>query len=194
MNRTQLKELAKSQVNTNISTFLYIFIITYLLLVVVSMIATPLSYILGMLLSISVFTICLKIAEGISPSIKDIFLIFKNISLCIKGVILYLIMSLLTLLWSLLLIVPGIIKLLSISMAPYILIENEYYMTPTDAIKESERIMTGHKTELFALIFSFIGWYILSMLTCGILLIYITPYVNMSLVNFYNEIKDKPEL
>ena len=78
-------------------------------------------------------------------------------------------------------------------MAPYILIENEYYMTPMDALKESQRIMDGHKMELFVLSISFIGWILLSVLTCGVLMFYVEPYMNMSFVNFYNQIKDKPE-
>ena len=69
--------------------------------------------------------------------------------------------------------------------------ENGYFLTPLQSIDESKRIMQGHKAELFVLQLSFIGWFILSSLTCGILLIYVAPYYSAAMTNFYNEIKDK---
>ena len=92
------------------------------------------------------------------------------------------------LLWSLLLLIPGCIKAYSYAMTPYILKDNPE-MKNNAAIEESMRIMNGHKLELFLLDLSFIGWALLSFLTCGIGFLWLTPYMNMARVNFYEDLK-----
>ena len=193
MDRIAIKELAKRQIAEQIGILIIIYLIVNILIISASYITYPIAYVLGILFELSIYSIYLKLSDGAAPEIKSIFQIFKNVRLCGNGIILYLLTSIFTFLWSLLLIVPGIIKAYSYAMAPYILIENEYYMTPMDALKESQRIMDGHKMELFVLSISFIGWILLSVLTCGVLMFYVEPYMNMSFVNFYNQIKDKPE-
>ena len=91
-------------------------------------------------------------------------------------------------LWSLLLLIPGCIKSYSYAMTPYILKDNPE-MKNNAAIEESMRIMNGHKLELFLLDLSFIGWALLSFLTCGIGFLWLAPYMNMARVNFYEDLK-----
>lgn len=91
-------------------------------------------------------------------------------------------------LWSMLLLIPGCIKAYSYAMTPYILKDNPE-MKNNAAIEESMRMMDGHKLELFMLDLSFIGWVILSILTCGIGFLWLTPYMNMARVNFYEDLK-----
>ena len=91
-------------------------------------------------------------------------------------------------LWSLLLLIPGCIKSYSYAMTPYILKDNPE-MKNNAAIEESMRIMNGHKLELFLLDLSFIGWALLSLLTCCIGFLWLTPYMNMARVNFYEDLK-----
>lgn len=194
MDRIQIKELAKRQINGQIGTLLVIYLIIYAIFLVASYIIPPLAFALAAILELSLFSIYIKLADNIPPKVADIFDIFKNARLCGNGIILYILMSVFTFLWSLLLVIPGIIKAFSYAMAPLILIENEYYMSPMDAMKESERIMEGHKMELFVLSLSFFGWCLLAALTCGLLMFYVEPYMNMSIVNFYNQIKNEPEV
>ena len=92
-----------------------------------------------------------------------------------------------TFLWSLLFIIPGIVKSYSYAMTPYILLDRPE-LSATDAIKESEKMMNGHKMELFILDLSFIGWILLSMLTCGILVLYVEPYMMATKSAFYLEL------
>ena len=92
------------------------------------------------------------------------------------------------LLWSLLLLIPGCIKSYSYAMTPYILKDNPE-MKNNAAIEESMRMMDGHKLELFLLDLSFIGWALLSFLTCGIGFLWLVPYMNMARVNFYEDLK-----
>ena len=91
-------------------------------------------------------------------------------------------------LWSLLLLIPGCIKAYSYAMTPYILKDNPE-MKNNAAIEESMRMMDGHKLELFLLDLSFIGWAILSILTCCIGFLWLTHYMNMARVNFYEDLK-----
>lgn len=91
-------------------------------------------------------------------------------------------------LWSLLLLIPGCIKSYSYAMTPYILKDNPE-MKNNAAIEESMRMMDGHKLELFLLDLSFIGWAILSILTCCIGFLWLVPYMNMAHVNFYEDLK-----
>ena len=91
-------------------------------------------------------------------------------------------------LWSLLFLIPGCIKAYSYAMTPYILKDNPE-MKNNAAIEESMRMMDGHKLELFLLDLSFIGWAILSILTCCIGFLWLAPYMSMARVNFYEDLK-----
>lgn len=91
----------------------------------------------------------------------------------------------------LLFVIPGIVLLFyltySFSMTFYILADHPDY-GPWQAIKESYRMMQGHKFRLFALEFSFIGWWILAALTCGIGSLFVSPYENAAKAIFYLEL------
>lgn len=103
---------------------------------------------------------------------------------------LYLVNSIFVSLWSLLLIVPGIIKNIEYSMSPFILADNPDYSV-SDARNESIRIMNGNKKRFFCLQLSFIGWILLCILTCGILYLWIAPYIQTANAIFYESIKPR---
>ena len=93
--------------------------------------------------------------------------------------------DLFTALWTLLLIVPGIVKHYEYLMIPYILAENPG-MDRKEAFKISKRMMDGQKMETFILDLSFIGWGILSALTCGIVgIFYASPYREATFAELY---------
>ena len=135
------------------------------------------------------FTGCsLAIARNSDVQIENLFDGFNNF---FKSMLLYIINGALIFLWSLLLFFPGIMKYYSYSMSFYILKDNPY-IDVNDARKKSEQIMYGHRWELFCLHFSFIGWILLSILTFGILLYWIIPYIKVSEAEFYENIKSEP--
>lgn len=92
-----------------------------------------------------------------------------------------------TFLWSLLLVIPGIIKMYSYSMGYFILADRPD-LSGNQARKRSMYLMKGHKWQLFCLDFSFIGWYLLSLLTLGILAFWVYPYHMTARAEFYNEL------
>lgn len=93
-----------------------------------------------------------------------------------------------TFLWTLLLVVPGVIKWYSYSMTHYILLD-EPELKNNAAIEKSMAMMEGHKMRLFMLDLSFIGWALLAMLTCGIGMLFLQPYVSTAHAAFYEDLK-----
>ena len=92
-------------------------------------------------------------------------------------------------LWTLLLIIPGIIKSYSYALTPYILVEHPE-MSANEAIEESMRLMDGHKFDLFYLQLSFIGWWLLGILTLGLGFLWIIPYMLQTNTQFYLNLKE----
>lgn len=89
-------------------------------------------------------------------------------------------------LWSLLFIVPGIIKSYSYFLAEFISREHPD-KSAQECIEESRKLMDGHKMELFVLNLSFLGWHLLSILTCGILYIWVLPYIYQTTVIYIDK-------
>lgn len=99
--------------------------------------------------------------------------------------------DLFTALWSLLLVVPGIVKHYEYLMVPYIIAENPA-MDYKEALQISKQMMDGEKMEAFIMDLSFLGWYLLSAVTCGLLAIfYVNPYVQASFAEMYTFNKQK---
>lgn len=120
-------------------------------------------------------------------SFEDLFTGFSTGNF-VSTIGLYVKRTIFTFLWTLLFIIPGIVKGISYSMAPYILADHPE-MTGGEAIKASNELMNGKKWNLFCLELSFIGWYLLSILTFGILLIWVAPWVRATEAAFYESIK-----
>ena len=95
-------------------------------------------------------------------------------------------------LWTLLLIVPGIIKSLSYSQTNYIL-KDYPELKNNAAIELSMAMMKGHKFDYFCLILSFIGWILLGILTLGIGLLWVSPYIATASAHFYEHVKEEYE-
>lgn len=94
-----------------------------------------------------------------------------------------------TFFWTLLFVIPGIVKAYEYRMIPYLLADNPQ-MTKEEAFAESKRMMKGQKWRAFVLDLSFIGWYILSGLTLGILgVFYVIPYVRQTGAALYEALR-----
>lgn len=92
-----------------------------------------------------------------------------------------------SLFWIIIFIIPGIIKGLSYTMVFFIMIDNPE-MGIEELIKESKRIMGGHKKEFFLFQISFIGWFVLSLFTLGFALLFFYPYYMGAKAAFYEGI------
>lgn len=107
-----------------------------------------------------------------------------------KAIKLYIVNGLLVALWTLLFIVPGVIKSYSYRLSFYILADNPA-MSPAEARDDSVILMEGNKRRLFLLDLSFIGAMILSVLTGGILLFWVMPYMHTAYALFYESLISK---
>jgi uncharacterized membrane protein len=105
----------------------------------------------------------------------------------------YLLSLIFIFLWSLLLIIPGIIKTFSYAMTLYIISDNPT-ISANDAITQSRKMMDGNKFRLFLLYLSYIGWYLLGIITFGLAVIYIAPFIKAAELEFYHDIKNRIEM
>lgn len=92
--------------------------------------------------------------------------------------------SLLLLLWSLLLVIPGIVMSYAYLMVPYLLAENPA-LDYQRALALSRDMTQGHKWEIFVLDLSFLGWYLLGAIACGLGVLFVNPYYYATRANLY---------
>ena len=187
--RAELKEMAKQQIKGNIGMLFVISLIIGAisgaagaippLALAVSIIVTP-------AFSISIIRVYQELARnGKKPEAKDAFAGFDDFWTGFKALFL---VGLFTFLWSLLFIIPGIIKSFSYSQTMMIVAENKG-IGAREAINRSKALMDGRKMDYFVLGLSFIGWGLLCCITLGIAYIWVGPYMQATMVNFYNDIK-----
>ncbi|WP_437130984.1 DUF975 family protein [Peptostreptococcus russellii] len=79
------------------------------------------------------------------------------------------------------------------SMTEYIILRDNEDIDAIMSMKYSRMLIKGHLWEFFKLQISFIGWYLLSILTAGIGIIFVNSYVMTSSANFYLELVYKEE-
>ena len=151
---------------------------------VFSLIIGAVYFFLGSVVSVGYSKFNLELTDGETPKIKTLFAYFKNWS---TAVVATLLTGIFVFLWSLLFIIPGIVAAYSYAMVPYILAENPG-ISAKDAINESKRIMRGNRWRLFCLHFSFIGWELLCILTCGFGFIVLAPYMAAADAAFYRDL------
>ena len=89
-------------------------------------------------------------------------------------------------LWSMLFVIPGIIAAYRYRFAYYNVLSDDA-LSAGDAIRLSCRQTQGRKADLFMLDLSFIGWSLLSGLTMGLLNIWLTPYMTLCDLAYYEE-------
>lgn len=89
--------------------------------------------------------------------------------------------------------IPYIMKTYEYMMIPYILADNPD-MESKEVFALTKKMMTGHKWEAFVLFFSFMGWYLLSIFTCGILnIFYVEPYRAYTVAAYYKVLRQKED-
>ena len=101
-----------------------------------------------------------------------------------------LLMSLNIIIGSVLLIIPGIMAALGLSFVQEVFADNQK-LGVKETLKKSWDITNGYKMDLFVLGLSFLGWSILGALTCGILYIWVFPYMTVTYLLAYEELAKK---
>jgi Predicted integral membrane protein len=187
--RQEIKATAKQQFSENYWMSVGAVILAFLIIGAASGVSFGIAYILlapPIMVGIQYFSLC--IYRGESPDLETMFTTgFSNYGRKLGGMLW---MWLFTYLWMLLFIIPGIIKAIAYSMTPYILADCPN-VNATEALKISMRMTQGHKGEIFVMYLSFIGWFLLSGLTFGLVgIFYTNPYFYISISGLYEELKE----
>lgn len=192
MNRAELKAAAKEQIRGKIGILFVISLIIGVIsggLGAIPVVGSVASIVVSAAFTLSMAIIYINVVKGQHPTVGDAFSGFNDLWSAFKVTFLT---GLFTTLWSLLFVIPGIIKAIAYSMAPYILAENPG-KPALECIEESKRMTQGHKMELFVLSLSFIGWALLCGITFGIAYIWVGPYMQATFVNAYYKLKNNAD-
>ena len=195
MTRQQIKEMAKAQLGDKI------FGNKWLIAVVVIVIQIALSQLVNFIPGVGQIA-ALLISGPVSYGVSAMFLkqtrngqtmdivdIFNGFKYDFSNTFLIGLMTFIfTILWSLLLVIPGIVKSYAYSMAMYVKVDHPDYDWKK-CIDESQRMMSGHKGELFVLDLSFIGWMIVGAFCCGVGTFWVRAYMEASHAQFYENLR-----
>ena len=138
--------------------------------------------ILNKILSVGFVCYTLCISRGLPAGYGNLFdgfsLFFKIIWLSIRiGIVVFF--------YSLLLVVPGIIASYKYTQSFRILLDHPDWSAKA-CMRESKRLMDGHKWEFFVLQLSFIGWNILTVFP--FVSIFVLPYIETTYSVFYDNL------
>lgn len=122
-----------------------------------------------------------------NPSASTLFDFFKTSYWNIIKVMFFYQIKLI--LWTLCFIVPGIIKAYEYSMVPYILAQHPD-MESTEVFERSKELTRDNKFNIFILELSFIGWILLGLMCCGIGVLFVVPYVDITMTHLYIKLKE----
>ncbi len=98
-------------------------------------------------------------------------------------------MSVKIFLWSMLFFIPGIVAAYRYRFAYYNILTDDS-VSAGEAIRRSCRQTSGMKWQLFVLDLSFLGWMILANITFGLLNIWLTPYMTMCDLAYYERAQE----
>jgi len=202
--RQEIKALAKEAMRMQRGTAILLILVYLLLSVAVAIVDLLITATLGMLVSWIVYIAAMSVVLVVGVNMYGEYIkIFKqekaDVGELFSGLKINFLrklggmawMLLWYFLWSLLFIIPGIIKLMSYFFIEFILVDCPN-VTARQALKVSMRITQGHKMKIFIFTLSWIGWFLLGMLTLGILLVvYVGPYFATATAGLYIEIRDE---
>ncbi|MEF9894120.1 DUF975 family protein [Anaerorhabdus sp.] len=186
-----IMQRAKAQIKNNMGVLATCTLLTGIVSYALNRIGSPFEQLYFFLilpaLELGFILIYLSIIDRKEIQVSDVLAGFNDYG---RIIVANLCMVIFITLWSFLLIIPGIIKIYSYSMTFYILAEDPT-ISPIDAITKSKEMMQGNKLDLFCMHLSFFGWFILCIITLGIALLYVGPYIGAAQANFYRTLVNK---
>lgn len=202
MNRSELKSKAKESLKGKYGESTKLFLLYIFVCFGISIVISFISEIIKIneLLTLILSIISMFVVYGLYPGFYSFFLkisrneevssneLFKHKNLFLVTIGATLLAGIFIFLGALLFIIPGIIIALNYALVYFVIVDNPE-IGIMDVLNKSKQIMRGHRIDFIILNLSFLGWYILSYFTFGILLIWVAPYMMVTTANFYNEIK-----
>ncbi len=138
-------------------------------------------------MTVGVCCVFLLLARRSSAGVGHLFHGFSKFGTALGA---YLLATIFVMLWMLLLIIPGIIAAYAYAMT-FFIIADDPTVGSLEAITRSKLMMRGRKWKLFCLGLRFIGWILLGVLTLGIGMLWVWPYLNTSLAHFYDDVRPR---
>lgn len=135
-------------------------------------------------LTFGLYNYLLKLIRNEAPTFNDIFRFKKDFfKLFCLSFLVNLIIS-----FGSILIIPGIILELAYAMIYFIYVDEEG--TIKETMKASREMMKGYKWNYFLFSLSFIGWIILTIISLGIGLIWLVPYLVVAQALYYESLQN----
>ena len=130
----------------------------------------------------------LNLVRGAKPEITDLVSTYKNY---LNALVAYVLFAVIIAVWTFLIVVPCVFFIhllfaeifLEIFISP-VLTAYALLMTVCSLL-----LVKGYKWKLFCLHLSFIGWYLLGIVTLGIAFIWVGPYIKTANTIFYENLK-----
>lgn len=199
MNRLEIKEKAKEIVKENLKDFwkgyLVVLAISFLCSFGIELLVNDGTFLYSVLtilvsfftmtLSVGLYSYVIKMVRKEEFSREDIF---KYVGEVLPIATISLLVVIFTLLLGLLFIIPGIMAALAFSMVFLIYVDSEKCL-PMEYLLKSKEMMQGYKWDYFVFVLSFVGWILFSIVTLGLGLIFVIPYITISEVLYYEELK-----
>lgn len=149
-------------------------------------------YLMSAVISAGFDLYCLKVSRRQETKTMDIFTSFEFL---FKAMAIVVLQTVFIALWSLLFIIPGIIAAYRYSQSFYIMYDHPEY-SAFECLRESSRMMRGHKGMLFLLQLSFIGWLLLDSVVSAVIIVpllsvFVQPYFGIAQARFYNAVSSE---
>lgn len=188
MDFSQIKAEAKEAI---VGNRMMLFLAILVEMLIVGMLSNfGVGFLVQPILAGGIFILSKKLLESRTFDFNDLFACFKDLTHAAKLLGVSLLTGLIIIGGFILFIIPGIIFAYQYSQAIYVMVENPE-MGVWDAMKESKRLMVGHKFEFFIFGLSFIGHILLILITLGIYYIFFAPYLQAAMTNYYLHLRGK---
>lgn len=152
--------------------------------VVLTLLQSAFTLVINSVATAGLFGIFLNISRQRGVSIDDFF---ANAHRFPTVLLISIITSILISVGTLLCVLPGIYIALRLNFAVEICLDNPD-MGALDCIRYSFDITEGHVLDILSLLFSYLGWYLLCLVFCGIPALVVVPYVNVGRGMLYLEL------
>lgn len=129
----------------------------------------------------------LQVAQGGQPKIGVLVENFGSLRAYARSVLFFGLFYALLNVLALLFIFPGVWFYLTYRMTPFLLRDGQGSVFA--AMRESRRLMKGHKRRLARLMVSFFLWYVFTLLSGGIGMLFVVPYFETTLAVFFLELR-----
>ena len=143
------------------------------------------SFLLTGPLSVGIAYFSFSIIRGEMP---HFFQLFEGFNVFGKSFLANLCYTLLVIVGFVLLIIPGIIVALSLSMTFFVMTDRPE-LSFGECLNESWNLTSGYRFKLLGLLLRFIPWYLLGVICLGVGVLLVIPWHYVTLARFYEELK-----